>query len=82
MWGARNCVGLIWFVPLLVFFLSTSSWGVDPLMRISQYRRTAWTMKDGFLRGQPNVITQTKDGYIRIGTAAGLMRFDGAGLIP
>jgi hypothetical protein len=39
-------------------------------------------MQDGLLRGQPNVITQTKDGYIWIGTAAGLMRFDGVRLIP
>ena len=39
-------------------------------------------MKDGVLRGQPNVITQTKDGYIWIGTTAGLMRFDGVRLIP
>jgi PAS domain S-box-containing protein len=39
-------------------------------------------MKDGFLRGQPNVIIQTKDGYIWIGTAAGLMRFDGVRLAP
>jgi PAS domain S-box-containing protein len=80
--GAGNCIGLIHFVPLLVFFLSTSSWGVDPLTHISQYRHTAWTMKDGLLPGQPNVITQTKDGYIWIGTAAGLMRFDGVRLIP
>jgi PAS domain S-box-containing protein len=39
-------------------------------------------MKDGFLRGQPTVITQTKDGYIWIGTAAGLLRFDGIRLVP
>src|ERR1700746_3177413 len=81
-WGAGNCIELISFVPLLVFFLSTSSWGVDPLVRISQYRHTAWTMKDGLLPGQPNVITQTKDGYIWIGTAAGVKGFDGVRLIP
>jgi ligand-binding sensor domain-containing protein len=81
-WGAGNCIGIIRFVPLLVFFLSTSSWGVDPLTHISQYRHTAWTMKDGLLRGQPNVITQTKDGYMWTGTAGGLMRFDGVRLIP
>jgi signal transduction histidine kinase/ligand-binding sensor domain-containing protein len=80
--GAANCIGLIRFAPLLVFFLSTSSWGVDPATRISQYRHTAWTMRDGLLRGQPNVITQTKDGYIWIGTTAGLVRFDGVRLIP
>ena len=83
-WWARNCIGTIRFVPFLVFFLflATSSWGVDPSTHISQYRHAAWTMKDGLLRGQPNVITQTKDGYVWIGTAAGLMRFDGARLIP
>ena len=39
-------------------------------------------MKDGLLRGEPNVITQTPDGYIWIGTAAGLIRFDGVRLVP
>ena len=28
--GTGDCIGLIRFVPLLAFFLSTSSWGVDP----------------------------------------------------
>jgi PAS domain S-box-containing protein len=39
-------------------------------------------MKDGLLRGEPNVITQTPDGYIWIGTAGGLMQFDGVRLAP
>jgi signal transduction histidine kinase/ligand-binding sensor domain-containing protein len=39
-------------------------------------------MKDGLLRGEPNVITQTPDGYIWIGTTAGLIRFDGVRLVP
>ena len=38
-------------------------------------------MRDGLLRGQPNAITQTKDGYIWIGTAAGLLRFDGVRMV-
>ena len=79
---ARSCTRIIRFIPVLFFFVSTLSWGVDPSTYISQYRHTAWTMKDGLLRGQPNVITQTKDGYIWIGTAAGLMRFDGVRLVP
>ena len=79
---ARSCTWIIRFIPVLFFFLSTLSWGVDPSTYISQYRHTAWTIKDGFLSGQPNVITQTKDGYIWIGTAAGLMRFDGVRLVP
>jgi hypothetical protein len=31
--GAGNCIGIIRFVALLVFVLSTSSWGVDPYCR-------------------------------------------------
>jgi len=77
----RSGTGIIPLIPLLFFFISTLSWGVDPSTHISQYRHTAWTMRDGLLRGQPNAITQTKDGYIWIGTAAGLLRFDGVRLV-
>jgi PAS domain S-box-containing protein len=79
---AHSRTGIIRFISVLFFFVSTLSWGVEPSTYISQYRHTAWTMKDGLLRGQPNVISQTKDGYIWIGTAAGLMRFDGVRLVP
>jgi len=67
---------------LLIFSLSTSTFGVDPDRHISQYRHTAWRMKDGLLRGEPDVITQAPDGYIWIGTVAGLIRFDGVRLVP
>jgi PAS domain S-box-containing protein len=77
----RTCFGIFWLIPALFFFMSTLSWGVDPSTYISQYRHTAWTMRDGLLRGNPNAITQTKDGYIWIGTAAGLQRFDGVRLV-
>jgi ligand-binding sensor domain-containing protein len=45
--------------------------------RISQYAHTAWRTQDGFFSGYPNSIAQTSDGYLWIGTQAGLMRFDG-----
>jgi PAS domain S-box-containing protein len=77
----RACTGIFRFIPVLLFFMPTLSWGVDPSTYISQYRHSAWTMRDGLLRGQPNAITQTKDGYVWIGTAAGLLRFDGVRLV-
>jgi signal transduction histidine kinase/ligand-binding sensor domain-containing protein len=67
---------------VLIFSLSTSTLGVDPDRHISQYRHTAWRIKDGLFRGEPNVITQTPDGYIWIGTSAGLIRFDGVRMVP
>jgi ligand-binding sensor domain-containing protein len=62
---------------LLTFFAVSSVWAVDPSLHISQYGHTAWRVQDGVFNGAPNAITQTTDGYLWIGTQAGLMRFDG-----
>jgi ligand-binding sensor domain-containing protein/signal transduction histidine kinase len=62
----------------LLFFSSLRSlWAVDSNKRISQYAHSAWRLQDGAFGGTPNAISQTTDGYIWIGTQAGLMRFDG-----
>jgi signal transduction histidine kinase/ligand-binding sensor domain-containing protein len=50
---------------------------LDPSRRISQYAHSAWTIQDGYLPGRPESIAQTTDGYLWIGTEAGLLRFDG-----
>jgi signal transduction histidine kinase/ligand-binding sensor domain-containing protein len=65
----------------LLFVLSATAWAVDPHTLISQYGHTAWRIQDGFL-SNPESITQTTDGYIWVGTAAGLMRFDGVKFTP
>src|SRR5467141_3337446 len=62
----------------LLFFLSISPVGaLDTTKQISQYGHTAWRIEEGVFAGTPNVIAQTADGYLWIGTQAGLMRFDG-----
>ena len=43
---------------------------------------TAWRVKDGFFSSAPGALTQTADGYIWIGTQAGVMRFDGVRFVP
>ena len=53
---AHSRTGIIRFISVLFFFVSTLSWGVDPSTYISQYRHTAWTMKDGFLRDRKSVV--------------------------
>src|SRR5579862_1189346 len=50
---------------------------LDPGRRISQYAHTAWRVRDGAFAGSPSAIAQTTDGYVWIGTLAGLVRFDG-----
>ena len=55
---------------------------LDPDRRISQYSHTAWRVRDGAFAGAPSAITQTTDGYVWIGTFAGLLRFDGVRFVP
>ena len=50
---------------------------LDPSRRISQYGHTAWRIQDGFFGGAAYALAQGADGYLWIGTQAGLLRFDG-----
>ena len=67
-----------------LMFLSTAQLArpLDPDRRISQYVHTTWRTQDGAFRGTPHAITQTTDGYMWIGTDAGLVRFDGIRFVP
>jgi signal transduction histidine kinase/ligand-binding sensor domain-containing protein len=66
---------------LLLFFVGTAS-AIDPGNRITQYAHTAWRVQDGFFSGAPIAFAQTRDGYLWIGTEAGLLRFDGVRFVP
>jgi signal transduction histidine kinase/ligand-binding sensor domain-containing protein len=67
---------------LLFLFLAKSLFALMPDRRISQLGHTAWRLQDGYFGGQPTSITQTTDGYIWVGTRAGLFRFDGVRFVP
>jgi signal transduction histidine kinase/ligand-binding sensor domain-containing protein len=56
--------------------------GLDPSQKISQYGHNMWRIQDGYLPAPPEAIAQTKDGYLWIGTDAGLVRFDGLHFVP
>lgn len=58
---------------LLVF---TSIGALDRNRAINQFYHTAWTAKDG-APSQISSLAQTGDGYLWIGSALGLFRFDG-----
>ena len=62
---------------LSIIFLVTSLFALNPDRHITQFGHTAWRIQDGFFGGPVRCITQTTDGYIWIGTEAGLFRFDG-----
>jgi ligand-binding sensor domain-containing protein/signal transduction histidine kinase len=50
---------------------------LNPSFAVSQYAHKAWTVREGFFKGQITAIAQTPDGYLWLGTEFGLFRFDG-----
>ncbi|MBV8728852.1 MAG: hypothetical protein JO336_03495 [Acidobacteriia bacterium] len=66
-------------LPAFAAFCSLigTAYGVDPDRAMSQYVHDRWGVEQGFPRGAVYAITQSADGYLWIGTEAGLVRFDG-----
>ena len=48
---------------------------------LTEYTVTAWGQKDGFPLGNTWSIVQDEDGYLWVGTDAGLFRFDGVSFV-
>ena len=55
----------------------TTAPGLDPRKSISQYAHDAWTIDEGLPQSSVLTIAQGSDGYLWLGTEAGLVRFDG-----
>jgi ligand-binding sensor domain-containing protein/signal transduction histidine kinase len=66
MAAVAGCVGLI-----------QTAYAIDPNRAMSQYVHDQWGAEQGFPKGPVYAIAQTGDGYLWIGTEAGLVRFDG-----
>jgi signal transduction histidine kinase/ligand-binding sensor domain-containing protein len=71
--AAIGCAVLAWCPPALA---------LNVALDVSQYAHTAWRIRDGFAKSGINSIAQTPDGYLWLGTEAGLLRFDGVRTLP
>jgi signal transduction histidine kinase/ligand-binding sensor domain-containing protein len=56
---------------------ATPAFALNPALDVTQYAHTAWKIRDGFAKGSILSVAQTPDGYLWLGTAFGLYRFDG-----
>ncbi len=66
-----------WIAGLSLAILLPASNAAAPVLRsIVQLHHTAWTIQEG-VPGPVVAIAQTTDGYLWLGTANGLFRFDG-----
>jgi len=69
---ARLMLGLFWAaIPF------QSAIALDPSKAITQYVHTVWRTDEGLPENSVNKILQTRDGYLWVGTQAGIARFDG-----
>ena len=79
--GALSKIGrfvLAWGVCCALFVISSRpALALNPRRALTQYTRTVWTQEHGLPQDTIRVITQTKDGYLWLGTDEGLAQFDG-----
>ncbi len=53
---------------------------LDPHVRLSQYATLSFQIEQGLPQNSVQALVQTRDGYLWLGTQAGLVRFDGVRL--
>ncbi len=74
----------VWYVPpfvalfLAVSLMTAEARGAADLSPRPNYVLTVWAAEEGLPLGSVFAITQGLDGYLWLGTAAGLVRFDGS----
>lgn len=78
----RTSAGLLLMLAVLLGpFAAGQALALDPARAITQFKHTSWTAEDGT---PTNIwdIAQSPDGYLWLGAAGGLYRFDGVTFEP
>src|SRR6202165_3833466 len=66
----------------LLTILAPCGLALDPIQPAGSYIRTTFTVEDGLPSNVVNAILQTRNGFLWIGTDAGLARFNGRHFTP
>lgn len=74
---AQCCGVKVWLSIALLLIVSASTQALDPHKAITQYRHDFWRVENGLPQNSIYAIAQTPEGYLWLGTSAGLVRFDG-----
>jgi signal transduction histidine kinase/ligand-binding sensor domain-containing protein len=79
-WSRRAAgVGWLALLPLVFLLPFCDAVALEPSTPLERYSRQAWAMENGLPQNTVQAIAQTRDGFLWLGTEAGLVRFDGAG---
>ena len=70
--------GMSWrAVAALLLSLAAPAVALEPSTSLANYGRQAWAMENGLPQNTVRALAQTQDGFLWLGTEAGLVRFDG-----
>ena len=70
--------GMNWHaVAALLLGVAASAAALEPSTSLANYGRQAWAMENGLPQNTVQALAQTNDGFLWLGTEAGLVRFDG-----
>lgn len=61
--------------------LAGGLWGLDPAKRVTQYAVNVWKSERGLPNSSVLAIVQDRSGFLWLGTAEGLVRFDGSNFV-
>ncbi len=75
--GSARRAALAGTAALSCLLLPDRGLALDPARDMLQYNCQTWTRQNGLPANGINAITQTKDGYLWLGTQSGMVRFDG-----
>jgi signal transduction histidine kinase/ligand-binding sensor domain-containing protein len=70
-------LGIIWYISAALFIGGTEAAALEPSTSLANYGRQTWATENGLPQNTVQAIAQTPDGFIWLGTEAGLVRFDG-----
>jgi PAS domain S-box-containing protein len=73
----KNCARYFARIVFIILIGIMNSFALDPAKTINQYGHDLWLRQNGLPANGVNRILQTRDGYLWLGTTAGLFRFDG-----
>jgi len=73
----KTCAWTVTLILMIILGSTSRVFALDPKKTINQYGHKTWLKQNGLPAHTINVVLQTKNGYLWLGTSAGLFRFDG-----
>jgi signal transduction histidine kinase/ligand-binding sensor domain-containing protein len=75
--GRHGTIALRGFLAALLLGCGLPCLALEPTTPLANYGRQSWGMENGLPQNTVQALAQTKNGFIWLGTEAGLVRFDG-----